>query len=116
MSRYINADKLILSLRECAGYEHNKHTTTTWADACESFIDEIEDFLVDDKNEVVPVVHAKWKVCGIFDDFLKCSKCEWDAPITTIYDLKINYCPNCGAKMDGDGNEDKEATNDTDKG
>ena len=50
--------------------------------------------------DVKPVVHAKWKVCGTFDDFLKCSECEWDAPMSTVYDLKINYCPNCGAKID----------------
>ena len=59
--------------------------------------------------DVVEVVHGKWST--IEDDYcglvaLHCSVCnqEWwfeeDAPIKHYH-----YCPNCGAKMDGDGNE-----------
>ena len=50
--------------------------------------------------DAVEVVHGRW----IFDPYAfsmmcyECSNCgEW-------HDTKSNYCPNCGAKMDGDGN------------
>lgn len=59
--------------------------------------------------DAVEVVHGEWST--IEDDYcgltaLKCSECNqeyWfeDEPPMKIY----NYCPNCGAKMDGDGND-----------
>ena len=50
--------------------------------------------------DAVEVVHGRWidarEYCG---DFM-CSNCD------ALYGTnKFNYCPNCGAKMDG-GNED----------
>ena len=50
--------------------------------------------------DVAPVVHGRW----IEDhDYLKCPQCnvmvKWDF---TFFDIgNWNYCPNCGAKMDG---------------
>lgn len=52
--------------------------------------------------DVAPVVHGRW----IEDhDYLKCPECsamvKWD--FTFFDDIgNWNYCPNCGAKMDGD--------------
>jgi DNA-directed RNA polymerase subunit RPC12/RpoP len=59
-------------------------------------------------KEMVEVVHGEWST--IEDDYvgmtaLQCSECnqeywfEEEPPLKTY-----NYCPNCGAKMDGDGN------------
>lgn len=51
-------------------------------------------------DDVAPVVHGRW----IEDhDYLKCPECgvmvKWDF---TFFDIgNWNYCPNCGAKMDG---------------
>lgn len=50
--------------------------------------------------DVAPVVHGRW----IEDhDYLKCPECnvmvKWDF---TFFDIgNWNFCPNCGAKMDG---------------
>ena len=51
--------------------------------------------------EAVPVVHGRWKneqTNSIFTWHLECSVCGADYHVTVGY----NYCPNCGAKMDGD--------------
>ena len=54
--------------------------------------------------DVAPVVHGEW----IEDhDYLKCPECgvmvKWDF---TFFDIgNWNYCPNCGAKMDGGGSD-----------
>lgn len=53
--------------------------------------------------EAVPVVHGRW-IDENPDDFLdprmRCSICTGiESPL-----LKWRYCPNCGAKMDGDAN------------
>ena len=41
--------------------------------------------------DAVEVVHGRWV-------FWNCSECDYETSDLT------NYCPNCGAKMDGDGN------------
>ena len=54
--------------------------------------------------DAVEVVHGRWEQAE-YHGFLRCSKCK-DVYIddTWVADGKWNYCPNCGAKMDGDGN------------
>ncbi len=50
--------------------------------------------------DVEPVVHGKWKhVAGMNS---KCSECGHYFPVTEFEKrpFDINYCPNCGAKMD----------------
>ena len=55
--------------------------------------------------DAVEVVHGRWEKAPHQYGFLRCSKCN-DVYIsdTWLCDGKWNYCPNCGAKMDGDGN------------
>lgn len=50
--------------------------------------------------DAVPVVHARWtteRTC-IHDGEWYCSACEYEP----IVFMESNYCPHCGAKMDGD--------------
>ena len=54
---------------------------------------------VEDVNAVdaAPVVHGKWEVienCGI----TRCLACKWNFKGYIEY----KYCPNCGARMDGE--------------
>lgn len=54
--------------------------------------------------DVVPVVHGRW----IEDhDYLKCPECSVMVKRDfTFFDIgDWNYCPNCGAKMDLEGNK-----------
>ena len=53
--------------------------------------------------DAVEVVHGRWIEFGSHDSVEKCSECGTVFHYPTVY--KFNYCPNCGAKMDG-GNED----------
>ena len=48
--------------------------------------------------EVAPVRHGHWIECNYGLTF-ECSECKYP----TEYNL-TDYCPNCGAKMDGDKN------------
>ena len=56
--------------------------------------------------DAVEVVHGRWivEVDGNFRN-VKCSTCGKDyACHTGMLQLQnLNYCPHCGAKMDGDG-------------
>ena len=50
--------------------------------------------------DVAPVRHGRW--IASHDEFCACSICKY--PVYVGWN-QTNYCPNCGAKMDGgDGN------------
>ena len=52
--------------------------------------------------DVAPVRHGRW--IASHDEFCACSICKY--PVYVGWN-QTNYCPNCGAKMDGgDGNND----------
>ena len=52
--------------------------------------------------DVAPVVYGRW--IASHDEFCTCSICKY--PVYVGWN-QTNYCPNCGAKMDGvDGNSD----------
>ena len=67
------------------------------------------DMVCDDIDETstvdaVEVVHGRWipsKSMALSD---KCSVCHGWVTRHSVNERKFNYCPNCGAKMDGDGN------------
>ena len=54
--------------------------------------------------DAVEVVHGRWEKAE-YNGFARCDQCK-DVYINEewLEDGKWNYCPNCGAKMDGDGN------------
>ena len=49
--------------------------------------------------DAVPVVHGRWEDDGEDHRYHTCSVCNY----MTI--PRYNYCPNCGARMDGDKHE-----------
>ena len=52
--------------------------------------------------DAAPVVHGQWEKAE-YGGFVRCDKCK-DVYIdeSWLTDGKWNYCPNCGAKMDGE--------------
>ena len=65
---------------------------------CKEFIEWLENPV-----DAVEVVHGRW-----IDEYpyVRCSECnaEWVNCRTDNEPSLFYYCPNCGAKMDGDGN------------
>ena len=53
-------------------------------------------------EDVSPVRHAKWEVVVGSDgkEKMVCTGCRKQQDLTGVF----SYCPNCGAKMDGDDN------------
>ena len=56
--------------------------------------------------DVAPVVHGRWvhsryEDCSEQLELVKCSQCNHEAYAMAFYVRGGNYCPNCGAKMDG---------------
>lgn len=60
--------------------------------------------------DVAPVRHGRWvhdhyENCSEQFEIVKCTNCGHKAYAMAIYVRGGNYCPNCGARMDGDGND-----------
>lgn len=49
--------------------------------------------------DVEPVRHGRWEQSIFAEDFKRCSVCS------SIWSRTSNYCPHCGAKMDGGGED-----------
>ncbi len=64
-------------------------------------VDNIEDWLEANTVDAVEVVHGH--NLKDHDSAFECSLCGWEDWDTLTADTsKYNYCPNCGAKMDGE--------------
>lgn len=51
--------------------------------------------------DVAPVRHGRWTLNKKYGDY-ECSECgQGDVKAMDFTNLKMRYCPNCGAKMDG---------------
>ena len=60
-----------------------------------------------DAADVQPVRHGRWKPYDLTygRSIYYCTACNHSAEVPTVLDAPIfNYCPNCGAKMDGGEN------------
>lgn len=60
--------------------------------------------------DAVPVRHGKWFIGTV--PYFVCSECKnrtplrWDERRGYVLDYRSPYCPNCGAKMDGERKEE----------
>ena len=58
--------------------------------------------------DAVPVVHGRWSPSTIQYGFVICNVCgDWRS--SHWVEDRFNYCPNCGAKMDGERKGDDAA-------
>ena len=64
----------------------------------------IEDIKSVPAADVVPVRHGRWKPHSKVEyPVYHCSVCGGQALFAWGKQCKSDYCPNCGARMDGDG-------------
>ena len=91
--RLIDADELIRAIYK----SDDELQSSQWE--TDEIVDEIRRSPTVD---AVEAVHGKWiKTYTCHGERLwgyECEQCKADSPRAS------NYCPNCGAKMDGDGN------------
>lgn len=112
MSDYIKKEDAIKSIKPMVGI---------WADDGRFYVDyqRVLDIINNEPSaDVEPVRHGRWSI--IEYEYFTCSECGYDfwngCDCTAEAKEKLtngvypNYCPNCGAKMDG-----KEQENETNR-
>lgn len=96
MARLIDAD----ALREKAQYSNRFES-----DEQIVFLDDIDTAPTVNAMPAMEVQHGKWEFAGYTafhgTPYKSCSLCK---KVYLMEDTVFNYCPNCGAKMDGDVN------------
>ena len=104
MDDFISREETIKRIEEvyCVGC-NSYHGVRCRACGTGDAIDIIDDFPAAD---VAPVVHGRWEHsryedCSEQFELVKCSQCNHEAYAMAFYVRGGNYCPNCGAKMDG---------------
>jgi hypothetical protein len=102
MSEYIERGALIDKRHKVCEYDEAGFCVTYQAVP-------VEDIQQAPAADVVEVKHAEWEV--VTDDYdcemMRCSCCGsefYDGENDTV-DMMLSYCPNCGAKMDGECRE-----------
>ena len=95
MAEFISREATIKRIKEvyCVGC-NSYHGVRCRACGTGDAIDMIEDAPAAD---VAPVVHGRWVEYQI-PPIICCSNCDW---ATGIEEKNFQYCPNCGAKMEG---------------
>ena len=108
MAEYIERKAAIAYIREQSeecqkAFEELGGESGIYADA---YNDLAEDFYSIPAADVAPVVHGRWihsryEDCSEQFEIVKCSQCSHEAYAMAFYVRGGNYCPNCGAMMDG---------------
>ena len=99
MAEYIEREALVAKFKKMELGEHGL-VERLFADGVYAVIEAFP------SADVAPVVHARW-IHSRYDDcseqfeLVKCSQCNHEAYAMAFYVRGGNYCPNCGAKMDG---------------
>lgn len=108
MAEYIEREDTINSKPEGRNQEQSgkEEYNKGWNDCRRYFVQIIESQTAAD---VAPVVHGRWVVDVAQFQFLMCSSCgtfhytgtRSTQEANVLKSHWYNYCPNCGAKMDG---------------
>ena len=106
MAEYINREVAVKAFNNFdAGRGVGTHSTLLTPEEFAEYLYEIP------AADVAPVVHGRWihsryEDCSEQFELVKCSQCNHEAYAMAFYVRGGNYCPNCGAKMDGGDNNE----------
>lgn len=101
MPEYIEREELLKDINETVVFtvRNGVKLPTSEMRGANKVIDRIKSAPTAD---VVEVRHGEWISNGLTQDYV-CSECSGMAPVDCEKEdfYESNYCPNCGAKMDG---------------
>lgn len=89
--------KFLIKQNGCHGWKES-HYSAEWVYSWLESQDEVE---------AEPVKHGRWVRPEGFYWRPECSECGYYGSVLDEPIIPFNYCPNCGAKMDGEDNAEK---------
>lgn len=106
MAEYLDRDDVLnvidyIRTKYISVYNRRDKCSQFWADTIRYFEKQINNL---DDYDVEPVRHAKWVLIDeCANEGVYCSNCHKEVYRAEYANQKVksNYCPNCGAKMDG---------------
>ena len=106
MAEYLDRDDVLnlidyIRTKYISVYNRRDKCSQFWADTIRYFEKRINNL---DNYDVEPVRHAKWVLIDeCVNEGVYCSNCHKKIYRAEYANQKVksNYCPNCGAKMDG---------------
>ena len=96
--RLIDVDKVINAMQKCLDESPDKKDSVAYF-AFESIITALKQ---EPTVDAVEVVHGRWKYYHK-QNIAVCTNCSFERDLDANFGKAVS-CPNCGAKMDGDGN------------
>ena len=99
MTEYIEREAISEKIRK---YYYKNPPNSSYGEGFDRGLDRAQRAILDaPAADVAPVVHGRWLYHTLIDGHIhaECSECHK----VRIID---NFCPNCGAKMDGGDNDD----------
>jgi hypothetical protein len=113
MSKYIDAENISKQIADFKKSITSPNSDYMTGYICALSVTEgmIANAMLASTADVVEVRHGEWEEikCGyeIFDYYFKCSNCGNTTP-PKAFPIAPDYCPNCGAKMDGERKTENE--------
>jgi hypothetical protein len=99
MTDYISRDDVLKAI----DYQHEVNHVFESEAAYVHMWETINDDIGIKSADVQPVKHGRWEDCEIRGSLaMRCSVCGNDSGVLYNY----AYCPSCGARMDGEWNDD----------
>ena len=112
MAEYIEKTQLLEKLKHRVSTDDDSKFATGFIKGTNEALGIIEEWIASiPAADVAPVVHGRW--LNFYNDFscAECDRCGTTFEVTdsesneglwNAFKLSYNYCPNCGAKMDGE--------------
>ena len=102
MKEYIERELLLIGVDGCISSLHAQAKGEPIQESAIKLVEATRDYIASlSAADVAPVVHGEWILKHIgAGHYWECSVCHKNPCIYVTPDTK--FCPNCGAKMDGD--------------
>ena len=106
MAEYIKREATIKAIVDSRNRYYNSASNQYLVGRCDGLDIAAGLLRVAPAADVAPVVHARWihsryEDCSEQFELVKCSQCNHEAYAMAFYVRGGNYCPSCGAKIDG---------------
>ena len=114
MAKFVDLDKreeLVEAMTDLFSSCHFKHKTGCLPPDCKECVDRFFKYYghLLPEEDVKLKTYSSWELIktgnGVFDYYFRCKRCHGNTP-DKAYPIAPDFCPHCGAEMNGDDDND----------